>query len=181
MSQCTNIKHLSNHQEEVGWGENHKPQLKLCIKKIWRELDSDKLLCIKIIESIPLRLAADITAREENKYTKKTIKTKFDSDETWTKVVHIYIYLIPVNCLWDVIIIVKLLYIQKPWFFLLNLWYNLPFKGPFTYLGNFRVNWTVYSLLIGNSLPFQRQLWPEKKPIFRSEFERKGTVPLYRH
>jgi len=35
--------------------------------------------------------------------------------------------------------------------------------------------------LIGNSLTFQRQLWPEKKPIFRSEFERKGTVPLYRH
>ena len=29
-----------------------------------------------------MRLAADITAREENKYTKKTIKTKFDSDET---------------------------------------------------------------------------------------------------
>ena len=92
MSQCTNIKHLSNHQEEVGWGENHKLQLKLCIKKIWRELDSDKLLCIKIIESIPLRLAADITAREENKYTKKTIKTKFDSDETWTKVVHIIMF-----------------------------------------------------------------------------------------
>ena len=27
-------------------------------------------------------------------------------------------------------------------------------------------------LLIGNSLTFQRQLWQEKKPIFRSEFER---------
>ena len=29
------------------------------------------------------------SAREENKYTKKTIRTKFDSDDTWTKVVHI--------------------------------------------------------------------------------------------
>ena len=27
--------------------------------------------------------------------------------------------------------------------------------------------------MIGNSLTFQRQLWPEKKPIFRSEFGRK--------
>ena len=33
--------------------------------------------------------------------------------------------------------------------------------------------------MISNSLTFQRQLWPEKKPIFRSEFEQKGT--LYRH
>ena len=53
-------------------------------------------------------------------------------------------------------------------------------KGPLTYLGNFRVNWTAYSLLIGISLTFQRQLWPENKPIFRSEYERKGTVPLSR-
>ena len=60
-------------------------------------------------------------------------------------------------------------------------WSRLELKGPFTYLGNFRVNWTAYSLLIGNSLSFQGQLWPEKKPIFRSEFERKGMVPLYRH
>ena len=35
--------------------------------------------------------------------------------------------------------------------------------------------------MIGNSLTFQRQLLPKKKPIFRSEFERKGTVPFYRH
>ena len=40
------------------------------------------------------------------------------------------------------------------------------------------VNQTAYSLLIGISLTFQRQMWPEKKPIFCSEFERKGTVPL---
>ena len=32
--------------------------------------------------------------------------------------------------------------------------------------------------MIGIGLTFQRQLQPEKKPIFRSEFERKGTVPL---
>ena len=32
--------------------------------------------------------------------------------------------------------------------------------------------------MIGISLTFQRQLWLEKKPIFRSEFERKGTVSL---
>ena len=29
--------------------------------------------------------------------------------------------------------------------------------------------------MIGISLTFQRQLWPEKKPIFRSEFERKKS------
>ena len=29
------------------------------------------------------------SAKEENKYTKKSIRTKFDSDDTWTKVVHI--------------------------------------------------------------------------------------------
>ena len=29
------------------------------------------------------------SAKEENKHTKKTIRTKFDSDDTWTKVVHI--------------------------------------------------------------------------------------------
>ena len=51
------------------------------------------------------------------------------------------------------------------------------YKGPFTYLGNFsfRVNLPAYSLLIGISLTFQSQLWPEKKPIFRSEFERTPT------
>ena len=32
--------------------------------------------------------------------------------------------------------------------------------------------------MIDISLTFHRQLWPEKKPIFRSEFERKGMVPL---
>ena len=39
-------------------------------------------------------------------------------------------------------------------------------KGPFHYLGNFRVNWTAYTLLIEKSLTFQRQLWPEKKNDF---------------
>ena len=56
--------------------------------------------------------------------------------------------------------------------------WQINLKGPFTYLGNFMVNQTAYSLLIGISLTFQRQLWPEKKSIFRSEFEGKGTVPL---
>ena len=33
--------------------------------------------------------------------------------------------------------------------------------------------------MIDNGLTFQRQLWPEKKPTFRSEFERKGSfIPL---
>ena len=49
-------------------------------------------------------------------------------------------------------------------------------KGPFTYLDDLRVNKTAYSLLIGISLNFKRQLWPEKKLIFRAEFERKGTL-----
>ena len=35
--------------------------------------------------------------------------------------------------------------------------------------------------MISNSLSVQRQLWPEKKPIFRSESKRKGTVSLFRH
>ena len=51
-------------------------------------------------------------------------------------------------------------------------------KGPFTYLDDLRVNKTAYSLLIGISLTFKRQLWPEKKPIFRPEFEWKSIFKL---
>ena len=40
------------------------------------------------------------------------------------------------------------------------------------------VNLTAHALLNGISLTFQRQLWPEKKPIIRSEFERTGMFPL---
>ena len=57
-----NRKHLDNHQAEVDWEEIlNLNSLKLNIKHIWWELDSDS-------ESIPRPLAAAITKREEQVY-----------------------------------------------------------------------------------------------------------------
>ena len=68
---------------------------------------------------------------------------------------------------------------SHPW---CNLWY---FKLRLFDPTKFRV-WNLQCLrhLISKlflSLTFQRQLLPQKKPIYYSEFQRKGMIPLHRH
>ena len=53
--------------------------------------------------------------------------------------------------------------------------------GPFTSLGNLRVNLKAYKLFNDICLTFQGQLCPEKKAIYHSEFQRKGLIPLHLH
>ena len=69
MSQCASRKLLGSHQAGLDANEiTNFNSLKLNIKWIWRELDSDKAFCRKMTDSIPRCLVAVIAKGEEQKY-----------------------------------------------------------------------------------------------------------------
>ena len=56
-----------------------KSQLKKVITAVWREIDSDKALCRRLIQSIPFRLEAVVAAGGSRSGRKTTISKERNS------------------------------------------------------------------------------------------------------